>query len=799
MNVKKRNGKLESVRLDKITERIKKLKYLFGHPLQIDETLIAAKVVSGLYDGVSTADLDTLAAETAAMMSSYHPDYDTLAARITISNLHKETPGDFAKVIEALHHSGTISKEYAEYVSNNAPAINSLVDYNLDYNLDYFGVKTLQKSYLLKGERPQDLWMRVASFIHREDWKKVQLSYHGLSNKIFIHATPTLFNSGTIRPQLSSCFLLDISADSIDGIYKSLSDCAKISQSAGGIGLSVHKIRSTGSNILGTGGNSNGIVPMLRVFDATARYVDQGGGKRKGSIAIYIEPWHSDIFEFLDLKKNNGKEEIRARDLFYGLWIPDLFMQRVQDDAEWTLFDPKETPELIEAVGERFNQLYLALEKLQHGESTNPRVELRRPNAVRCKSIKARDLWDRIITSQIETGTPYMLYKDAANLKSNQQNLGTIKSSNLCTEIIEYTSPEEIAVCNLSSLSLPAFVNETKTDMDYEKIIYYSGIVTENLNKVIDATYYPVAEARTSNLRHRPIGIGVQGLADVFAILKLSFDCEEAKKINKKIFEAIYKGSVDKSIELARKDGAYETYEGSPASNGRLQFHLWGLDESQLNFGWADTLRNLGTYGLRNSLLLAPMPTASTSQILGNNECFEPFTSNIYTRRTLAGEFIVVNRHLIKELIELGLWNNQLRNELIKENGSVSGLKITDDLKQRYRTVWEIPQRSIIDMAAERGPFICQSQSMNLFFSDLTAQKLTSAHFYGWKKGLKTGSYYIRSTAARDAIKFTVNNEKEIDTQGKEEITQALQSSEIWANSSATCSIDDSNCEACSA
>lgn len=798
MQVTKRNGKLEDVNLNKITERLRKLKLTLTPELQIDEFGVAKKVINGLYDKVTTQELDELAAQTAAAMTTIHPEYDTLAARIEVSNLHKETTNSFSSKIKQLTKIGIISSDFAKYVAENASSLDSIVDYQRDYLFDYFGVKTLKKSYLLKNkigeivERPQDMWLRVAAFIHQGDLESTKETYDLMSQKYFTHATPTLFNAGTVRPQLSSCFLLDINADSIDGIYKTLSDCAKISQSAGGIGLSISKIRASGSYINGTNGVSNGLTPMLRVFDATARYVDQGGGKRKGSIAIYLEPWHSDIFEFLDLKKNHGKEELRARDLFYALWIPDLFMQRVKDDADWTLFDPAQAwfsepispykeikTYLYDVYGDDFNTIYTYLEN---------------KDGITKRKVKARELWEKILTNQIETGVPYILYKDACNKKSNQQNLGTIKSSNLCCEILEYTDEKEIAVCNLASISLPAFLDESKTGLSFDKLYEISKVVTKNLNRVIDANYYPVPEAEYSNKRHRPIGIGVQGLADVYAILKLDFDSEEAKKINKQIFETIYKGSVDASIELARRDGAYETYKGSPASNGRLQFHLWGINESELFLSWEDTLNNLHTYGLRNSLLVAPMPTASTAQILGNTEAFEPFTSNIYTRRTLAGEFIVVNKHLIKELIELNLWNDQMRQRLMMGNGSVQQIaEIPASVRMRYRTAYEMSAKAIIDQAADRGAFVCQSQSMNVFVPAPTIGKLTSLHFYAWEKGLKTGSYYLRSEPARDAIKFTIT--KQDETQPESRKVQ-----EEWPDTQGQiCSIDDPDCEACGA
>jgi ribonucleoside-diphosphate reductase alpha chain len=806
MEVIKRNGNREKVNLNKITERLAKLVNLNKNKLDVDHLQVATKVVAGLYDGVTTVELDNLAAETAAMMGSHHPDYDTLAARIVVSNLHKETKEKFSDKIKDLYEIGIISKQFYEYVSNNI-WLDSICDYSRDFGYDYFGIKTLQRSYLLRDkdkriiERPQDLLLRVAAFINQGDIEKTKETYELISLKYYTHATPTLFNAGTIRPQLSSCFLLDINDDSIDGIYKTLGDCAKISQSAGGIGLSVQKIRGKGSHIRGTGGFSNGIIPMLRVFDTTARYVDQGGGKRKGSFAIYLEPWHSDIIEFLDLKKNHGKEELRARDLFYGMWIPDLFMRRVEEDGEFTLFDPKSVSILSELYGKQFDDFYEACETLSQGKESDEadrKIKEKFPTFDKgflknSKRIKARDLWDRILASQIETGTPYMLYKDAANSKSNQQNLGTIKSSNLCTEIIEYTSPEETAVCNLASLSLPAFVVNGK--IDYEKLYNVTRVVTRNLNKVIDVNYYPVKEAEVSNTRHRPVGIGVQGMADLFAILKISFTSEEAKDINRKLFEVIYKAAIDESIDLARKEGTYSSYKGSPASRGKLQFDLWGLDRSNLWLDWSETFHNLSAYGLRNSLLLAPMPTASTSQILGNNEAFEPFTSNIYTRRTLAGEFIVVNKHLVRELIELGLWSETLRQRLIAANGSVQPLAdLPKDIKERYRTVWEMSMRDIIDMSADRGQFICQSQSLNLFVRDVTPAKLTSMHFYGWKKGLKTGMYYLRTEAAANAIQFTVvKDEKE---KINENSTPSFSGSK--ETQGATCSIDDPNCESCS-
>lgn len=791
MKVTKRNGKTEDVNLNKITDRIKKLKNFNDQELKIDEFIVAKKVINGLYDGVTTKELDNLAAETAATMSTIHPDYDTLAARIEVSNLHKETNNSFSKKIKELYKVDIISKEFYEYVLEHSSVLDSITDYSRDYLFDYFGVKTLKRSYLLKDkkgviiERPQDMWLRVAAFIHKGDIEATKETYDLLSQKYFTHATPTLFNAGTVRPQLSSCFLLDIADDSITGIYKTISDCAKISQSAGGIGLSISKIRGSGSYIKGTNGVSNGITPMLRVFDATARYVDQGGGKRKGSIAIYIEPWHSDIFEFLDLKKNHGKEELRARDLFYALWIPDLFMKRVKEDGEWSLFDPAiayveiggENKYLYDLHSEEFELAYSQLEL--EGKAK--------------RSFPARELWDKILVNQIETGVPYMLYKDACNSKSNQKNLGTIKSSNLCTEIIEYTDEKETAVCNLASISLPAFVKPLATLDDpiyYNKLYEVSKTITKNLNKVIDVNYYPTKEGEYSNKRHRPIGIGVQGLADLYAILNLDFDSEEAKEINKRIFETIYKGSIDSSIELAREKGTYSSYDGSPSSRGHLQFDLWGLDRDNLWLSWEGTFKNLELYGLYNSLLLAPMPTASTAQILGNNEAFEPFTSNLGVRRTLAGEFIVINKHLIKELIELGIWDDKLRQKLMAANGSVQEIaEIPANVRSKYRTAYEMSARAIIDQAADRGPFICQSQSMNIFMSAPTVGRLTSLHFYAWERGLKTGMYYLRSEPARDAIKFTLTNEKQTEILKTDAAEISIQA----------CSIEDPSCEACGA
>jgi ribonucleoside-diphosphate reductase alpha chain len=754
MLVIKRDGRRESVKFDKITARIEKLCYGLDTKY-ISPVEVAMKVINGLYDGVSTVQLDNLAAETAATLTTKHPDYAKLAARLATSNLHKVTSKSFSNTMKRLYtyvdpktgeNAPLISKETWKIVRDHAAELDEAIIYDRDFSYDYFGFKTLERSYLMKidgkvVERPQHMLMRVAVGIHGEDIPAAIETYNLLSEKWFTHATPTLFNAGTPKPQLSSCFLLTMQDDSIDGIYDTLKQCAKISQSAGGIGLSIHNIRAKGSYIKGTGGTSNGIVPMLRNFDMTARYVDQGGGKRKGSFAIYLEPWHADVFDFLDLKKNHGKEEMRARDLFYAMWIPDLFMQRVENNEMWSLFCPNEAPGLAEVWGEEFERLYDKYEK--EGKAR--------------KQVKAQDLWFEILESQIETGTPYILYKDSANRKSNQKNLGTIKSSNLCTEIIEYTSKDEVAVCNLASLALPKFVTDDGT-FDHQKLHEITKVITRNLNKVIDVNYYPVEEARNSNMRHRPIGLGVQGLADAFIMLRMPFDSDEARRLNEDIFETIYFGAMEASMELAKVHGAYETFKGSPVSKGIFQFDMWGVNPRSGRWNWEQLKQDVKKHGVRNSLLLAPMPTASTSQILGNNECFEPYTSNIYTRRTLSGEFIIANKHLMKDLIDLGLWNETMRQKLIATNGSVQPIpEIPQNIKDIYKTVWEISQKAIIDMSADRGAYICQSQSLNIHLKDPNFGKLTSMHFYAWKKGLKTGMYYLRSTAAADAIKFTLD------------------------------------------
>jgi len=774
MYVVKRNGQKEPVMFDKITDRIKKLCY--GLNERVDAVKVAMRVIEGLYDGVSTSELDNLAAETAASMTVTHPDYAQLAARIAISNLHKNTNKSFSETMTAMYQyinprtnqeSPLLSDEVYEVIKENASFLDSHIIYTRDFNYDYFGFKTLERSYLLRingkiVERPQHMLMRVAVGIHLSDLEAVIATYELMSKKYFTHATPTLFNAGTPKPQMSSCFLLTMKDDSIDGIYDTLKQTAKISQSAGGIGLAIHNVRATGSYIRGTNGTSNGIVPMLRVFNDTARYVDQGGGKRKGSFAIYLETWHADIFDFLDLKKNTGVEEMRARDLFFAMWISDLFMKRVENDEKWTLMCPNECPGLDNLYGEAFETLYLEYEAKAKGR----------------KTIKARDLWEKILESQIETGTPYMLYKDAANRKSNQQNLGTIRSSNLCTEIMEYTSEDEVAVCNLASISLPMFVENGV--FNHQLLFDVTKRVTKNLNKVIDRNYYPVVEAENSNIRHRPVGLGVQGLADAFILLRMPFTSDAAKKLNQEIFETLYFAAVTASMELAKTEGPYSSFEGSPISKGQFQYNLWGLNDSDLSGRWDwDALRKeVITHGVRNSLLVAPMPTASTSQILGNNEAFEPYTSNIYTRRVLSGEFIVVNKHLLNDLVERGLWNEQLKQEIMRHNGSVQNIQnIPNDLKELYKTVWELSMKDIIDMSRQRGYFVDQSQSLNLFMQDATYAKLTSMHFYAWKSGLKTGMYYLRTKSAVDAIKFTLNNDKNIsDLPVKEKSVQKLES-----------------------
>ena len=824
MYVVKRDGRRETILFDKITSRIEKLCYGLNRDY-VQPVEVAKKVIVGMYDGIATTRLDELAAETAASLTAMHPDYALLAARIAISNLHKETLKSFSETMKALYHyidpatgqkAPLLADEVMQVVNQNAEQLDSAIIYSRDYDYDYFGFKTLERSYLLKmngkvAERPQHLLMRVAVGIHQSDIAAAIKTYELMSEKWYTHATPTLFNAGTPKPQLSSCFLLSLKEDSIDGIYDTLKQTAKISQSAGGIGLSIHNVRATGSYIRGTNGTSNGVVPMLRVFNDTARYVDQGGGKRKGSFAIYLEPWHADIFDFLDLKKNHGKEELRARDLFFALWIPDLFMKRVEENGKWSLFCPNEAPGLHDCWGDEFEALYRRYEQEDRAR----------------KTVDAQELWFAILESQIETGTPYMLYKDAANRKSNQQNLGTIRSSNLCTEIIEYTSADEVAVCNLASVALPRFVT-SNLQFDHQKLYEITYTVTRNLNKVIDVNYYPVEEARRSNMRHRPIGIGVQGLADVFILMRHPFESPEARKLNREIFETLYFASMSASCDMAREEGAYESYAGSPLSRGMFQFDLWGVTPSK-RWDWDELRARVAQYGARNSLLLAPMPTASTSQILGNNECFEPYTSNIYSRRVLSGEFVVVNKHLLHDLVNEGLWNLALKDKIVAANGSVQNIKeIPEHLRELYRTAWEIKQKTIIDMAADRGAFICQSQSMNVFMTDVNFAKLTSMHFYAWKAGLKTGMYYLRTKAAAQAVKFTVQQHAEpaagpspvpqpqaepqlvevvasgvsVDTQMSAEAGQDLPAGPSMtideARAQMTCSLDNPDaCEAC--
>jgi ribonucleoside-diphosphate reductase alpha chain len=783
MYVLKRDGRKEVVKFDKITARIQKLCY--GLNALVVPEKIAMRVIEGLYDGVTTIELDNLAAEIAATNTIQHPDYALLASRIAVSNLHKNTTKSFSEVMRELYEykdpatgqdAPLLAKDVFDVIEKNADVLDSTIIYDRDFRYDYFGFKTLERSYLLKmhgvvAERPQHMIMRVAVGIHKTDMDSIIETYNLMSEGWFTHATPTLFNSGTPKPQMSSCFLLTTKEDSISGIYDTLKSCAQISQSAGGIGLSIHDIRAKGTYIKGTNGESNGIVPMLRVFNDTARYVDQGGGKRKGSFAIYLEPWHADVFDFLDMKKNTGAEDRRARDLFYALWIPDLFMKRVEENGDWTLMCPHECPGLSDAYGAEFEALYTKYEAEGKGR----------------KTVKAQDVWFKVLESQIETGTPYMLYKDAANEKSNQKNLGTIKSSNLCTEIMEYTSPDEVAVCNLASIALPKFVKDGQ--FDHDKLFSVAYRVAKNLDKVIDENFYPVPEARNSNMRHRPIGIGVQGLADAFILMRFPFDSPEAKQMNKDIFETIYYASMTASKDLAIENGPYETWKGSPISKGIFQFDMWNVTPSK-RWEWDVLREEVKEHGVRNSLLIAPMPTASTAQILGNNECFEPYTSNIYTRRVLSGEFIIVNKHLLRDLVKLGLWNDSLKNQLMAANGSVQNIDvIPDNIKDLYKTSWEISQKVIIDLSADRGAYIDQSQSLNLFMENANFAKLTSMHFYGWKAGLKTGMYYLRTKAATDAIKFTLD---------KSAMAAPIAKTEEERVAEIACSLDNpDDCEMC--
>ncbi len=814
MDIVKRNGTTEPLKLEKISSRIKKLTY--GLNERVDPDKVSTKVVSGLYDGVSSTELDQLSAETAASMVTVHPDFGKLAARIAITALYKDVEKDFSVVAKKLYDyinpktgdsAGMISDEVYDVIQKNSQALDAMIVHDRDFNFDYFGFMTLRKSYLLKvdgkaAETPQHLYMRVAVGIWRDNLEMVQKTYDMLSQGLFTHATPTLFNASTNRPQLSSCFLLDIDDDSIPGIYKTLSDCALISQSAGGIGINIHKIRAKGSYIKGTNGYSNGIIPMLKVFNETARYVDQGGGKRKGSIAVYLEPWHGDIFEFLELRKNQGKEELRARDLFLAMWIPDLFMKRVEADGDWSLFSPDQVPGLIDAYDSPDKKAFTELFEKYEAEGKA------------LKTIKARELWEKILDSQVETGTPYMLYKDACNYKSNQKNLGTIKSSNLCTEIIEYTDKNETAVCNLASIALPKYVSipsgkvreKDKKLRKYDFKLLYDVVyqATVNLNQVIDVNYYPTPETKASNLKHRPIGLGVQGLADTFVLMGLPFESEEARKLNKDIFETIYFAALTASKDLAKKYGSYTSFEGSPASQGSLQYDLWGLTEDDLSGMWdfSALKQEIKEFGLRNSLLVAPMPTASTAQILGNNECFEPFTTNLYKRNTLSGEYAVINKHLVEDLVNLGIWNDNVRLKLFNENGSVQNIpEIPTDIKEIYKTVWEMKGKSLLEMARDRSYFIDQSQSLNMFMAEPTASKLSSAHMYGWKLGLKTGMYYLRVKPKAQALKGLGIDLSSASIQEVEKPKEVEQLKDFDPNefSAKVCSLDNPDCESCGA
>ena len=745
MKIQKRNGSSVAMKFDKITQRLKNL-MTTEMKKAIDVELISQKVIDSLYDGIQSTEIDALVAETAVGMSTIQTEYEDLAARVVASSIRKQIPMTFSDAMWKLKEAEIISEDLWNSIETiGRSTVNEAIIHARDMQINFFGLKTLEKSYLqrLDGklmESPQYLWMRVSLGIHGDDWERAKETYELMSQGFFTHATPTLFNAGTPKPQMSSCFLVAMKDDSIDGIYKTAHECAQISKWAGGIGMHIHNVRGDGSHIKGTNGTSSGIIPMLRVFNATARYVNQAG-RRKGSIAVYLEPWHSDIESFLDLRLNQGDEEARCRDLFSALWIPDLFMERVQDGGKWSLFSPDDTKDLPELYGDAFKEAYERYE--QEGKAV--------------KTMDAHTLWQRILRSQVETGTPYMLFKDPCNEKSNQKNLGTIKCSNLCTEIVEYTDKDETAVCNLASIALPKFVNPKTKKFNYQSLIDVSRTVTRNLNKVIDRNFYPTEPARKSNMRHRPIGIGVQGLADTYILMDMAFDSEEARELNHKIFEAIYYGSVTESMEEAKKYGAYETFEGSPASKGILQFDMWEPSKYPLNQNWDELKEKIKKHGMRNSLLLAPMPTASTSQILGNNECIEPYTSNMYLRRTLAGEFVVINKHLIKELISLGIWNNETKNAIIRDNGSVQNLTIPDELKAKYKTVWEMSQKTLIDQAADRGRFVCQSQSLNLFLEDPNTSRISSMHMYAWKQGLKTGMYYLRTRPKARAVQFTVD------------------------------------------
>ena len=793
MQIVKRDGRREPIDFDRMVDFVSRYAYQLDTDY-INPNQVAKRAFEGAFDGITIVDLIQLTVETAASMTSKHPDYGLLAGRLAVSELHVNTSDSFSNTVEKMYYyknpktgenAPMISREIYDIVKKNAIDLDNSIDYSKDYSYDYFGYKTLERTYLLKidgksVERPQHLLMRVALGIHKNDLNSAKTTYKLMSEKWFTHASPTLFNAGTPKPQLSSCFLLTMQDDSINGIYDTLKQCALISQSGGGIGLSIHDIRAKGSYIKGTNGTSNGIVPMLRVFNDTARYVDQGGGKRKGAFAMYIEPWHGDIFEFLDLKKNHGKEEMRARDLFLAIWMPDMFMQRVEDDGDWPLFDPHECPGLSDSHSEEFNKLFLKYEK--EGRAL--------------RTVKAQDLWFAILDSQIETGTPYILYKDAANSKSNQQNLGTIKSSNLCAEILEYTSKDEVAVCNLASIALNMFVNEEERTYDFNKLYEVAYQVTINLDKVVDVNYYPIPEARNSNMRHRPVGLGVQGLADTFIMMRQPFESDEAKQLNKDIFETIYFAAVTASKDIAKREGAYETFKGSPMSKGQFQFDMWNVTPST-RWNWEALRGEVVEHGVRNSLLTALMPTASTSQILGNNECIEPYTSNMYTRRVLSGEFVLVNKHLVKDLIRRDLWNDDMRNKIIASNGSVAHIpEVPADIKELYKTVWEIKQKRILELAADRGSYVDQTQSMNVFMEDANFAKLTSMHFYAWKSGLKTGIYYLRTKAAADPIKFTVD--QQYINMSKESTAVVNEKPKVNAEGDDLfCDLDDEDCVAC--
>lgn len=800
MQVRRSNGTLEAARFDRITEKVTRLSEGLDRKY-IDPDLITKKTIEGFYDGITTRELDELTAEIAASMATVHPDYSLLAGRILVARLHQETSDRFSEAMTALYdyvdqatgeNASMIAEDVYRMVQENAETLDAAIDHQADYSYDYFGFKTLEKSYLLRKngkvvERPQYLLMRVAVGIHKENLEKVLETYRLLAEKYYTHASPTLFNAGTRKAQMSSCFLVAMKDDSLDAIYETLKECALISKSGAGLGLHIHNIRSKGTYIKGTNGRSNGIIPMLRVYNETARYVDQGGGKRKGAFAVYLEPWHAEIFEFLDLRKNHGKEEMRARDIFTALWIPDLFMKRVKENGQWPLFSPNEVPGLTDSHSEKFEELFLQYEAAGKARRVVP----------------AQELWFAILQSQIETGTPFMMYKDSANRKSNQQNLGTIKSSNLCTEIVEYSSPDETAVCNLASIALPRFL--INDQFDHQKLFDVTYKIVESLNRVIDGNYYPTEPTRNSNLKHRPIGLGVQGLADLLIMLRYPFESSVAKKLNREIFETIYYAAMKSSVDLARREGAYESFVGSPLSRGKFQFDFWGVQPSG-RWDFESLRQEVMQYGARNSLLLAPMPTASTSQILGNNECFEPYTSNIYSRRTLSGEFVVVNKHLIRDLIALGLWNEEMKQRIILADGSVQGIaEIPADLRELYKTAWEMKMRNIIEMAADRGAFICQSQSLNLFVAEPNFAKLSSMHFHAWERGLKTGMYYLRTRAAAAAQKFTIQQHAGLADRGAPVAATALAAGSAGVNlmtetakDQIACSLEDpENCLAC--